>query len=68
MSTPSGAKHDRASTDKRLYSVPNALVGVKLDVRITDTSVEVMHKGQRVSLHPRHAPIPNMATGPAWGC
>lgn len=34
--------------------MPNALVGVKLDVRITDTSVEVMHKGQRVSLHPRH--------------
>lgn len=40
--------------DKRLYSVPHALVGVKLDVRITDTSVEVMHKGQRVALHPRH--------------
>lgn len=40
--------------DKRLYSVPHALVGVKLDVRITDTAVEVMHKGQRVALHPRH--------------
>jgi transposase len=40
--------------DKRLYSVPHALVGLKLDVRITDTSVEVMHKGQRVALHPRH--------------
>ena len=40
--------------DKRLYSVPHALVGVKLDVRVTDTSVEVMHKGQRVALHPRH--------------
>ncbi len=40
--------------DKRLYSVPHALVGVKLDVRVTDTSVEVMHKGQRVALHSRH--------------
>lgn len=40
--------------DKRLYSVPHALVGVVLDVRVTDTAVEVMHKGQRVALHPRH--------------
>jgi transposase len=40
--------------EKRLYSVPHALVGVKLDVRITATSVEVMHKGQRVALHARH--------------
>lgn len=39
--------------DKRLYSVPHALVGVVLDVRVTDTAVEVMHKGQRVALHPR---------------
>lgn len=40
--------------DKRLYSVPHSLVGIKLDVRVTDTSVEVMHKGLRVALHPRH--------------
>jgi len=39
--------------DKRLYSVPHALVGVVLDVRVTDTAVEVMHKGQRVALHTR---------------
>lgn len=40
--------------DKRLYSVPHALVGMKLDVRVTDTAVEVMHKGRRVALHSRH--------------
>ena len=40
--------------DKRLYSVPHALVGQALDVRITATAVEVMHKGQRVALHSRH--------------
>ncbi len=40
--------------DKRLYSVPHALVGLVLDVRLTDTALEVMHKGQRVALHPRH--------------
>lgn len=40
--------------DKRLYSVPHVLVGVKLDVRVTHASIEVMHKGQRVALHSRH--------------
>ncbi len=39
---------------KRLYSVPHALVGQTLDVRLTDSTVEVMHKGQRVASHPRH--------------
>lgn len=39
--------------DKRLYSVPHALVGQTLEIRLTDTCVEVMHKGQRVASHPR---------------
>jgi len=39
---------------KRLYSVPHALVGQTLNVRLTDHTVEVMHKGQRVASHPRH--------------
>lgn len=39
--------------DKRLYSVPHALVGQTLDVRLTDWTVEVLHKGQRVAAHPR---------------
>lgn len=37
--------------DKRFYSVPHALVGEVLDVRITATTVEVMHKGKRVASH-----------------
>jgi len=44
------------SVDKRFYSVPHALVGQTLDVRLTDTSVEVMHKGQRVAVHSRRSP------------
>ena len=40
--------------DKRFYSVPHALVGIVLDVRVSATAVEVMHQGQRVVLHPRH--------------
>ena len=37
--------------DKRFYSVPYQLVGQKLDVRITATSIEVLHKSQRVASH-----------------
>ncbi|AOV15727.1 transposase [Acidihalobacter aeolianus] len=40
--------------DKRCYSVPHALVGQVLDLRITATTIEVLHRGQRVALHPRH--------------
>ena len=40
--------------DKRYYSVPHALVGQILDLRITATTVEVLHKGRRVASHPRH--------------
>lgn len=40
--------------DKRLYSVPHALVGQVLDLRVTGSMVEVMHRGKRVALHPRH--------------
>lgn len=35
------------------YSVPHALVHEKVDVRVTATTVEVMHKSQRVSSHER---------------
>lgn len=38
---------------KRFYSVPHALVGQVLDLRLTATTVEVMHKGQRVASHSR---------------
>ena len=40
--------------DQRFYSVPHALVGETLDLRITATTVEVLHKGRRVAAHPRH--------------
>jgi len=44
------------SVDKRFYSVPHALVGQTLDVRLTAETVEVMHKGNRVAVHPRRGP------------
>jgi transposase len=42
------------AVDKRFYSVPHALIGQALEVRLTATTVEVLHKGQRVAAHPRH--------------
>jgi len=35
------------------YSVPHALVGQSLDARITTAMVELLHRGQRVAIHPR---------------
>ena len=39
--------------NKHFYSVPHALVGVRLDVRIGIAIIEVFHKGKRVAAHPR---------------
>ncbi len=39
--------------DGHYYSVPCSLIKKRVDVRITVTSVECFHKGQRVSVHPR---------------
>jgi transposase len=36
-----------------LYSVPYALVRKEVDVRITARTVEVLHHGRRVAVHPR---------------
>ena len=45
------------SVQKRFYSVPHALVGQTLDVRLTAETVEVLHKGRRVAVHPRRGPL-----------
>ena len=37
------------------YSVPNALIGQALELRITAGAVEVLHRGQRVASHMRSA-------------
>ena len=37
------------------YSVPHALVGMALELRVTATAVEVVHRGQRVASHMRCA-------------
>lgn len=37
------------------YSVPHALVGLYLEVRATQRTVEILHRGQRVASHMRSA-------------
>lgn len=37
------------------YSVPNALIGLVLELRITQRAVEVLHRGSRVASHMRCA-------------
>ena len=41
--------------DGHYYSVPYALVKHTLEARLTDNTVELFHKGQRVASHPRSA-------------
>jgi transposase len=42
------------AVEGRFYSVPHRLVGERVEVRLSAESVEVMHRGQRVTVHPRH--------------
>jgi transposase len=39
--------------DKHFYSVPHRLVQQKIDVRLTETTVELFHQGKRVAAHAR---------------
>jgi transposase len=39
--------------DQHRYSVPHALVGQSLEARVTRTTVELLHRGQRVACHAR---------------
>nr|VFK70252.1 MAG: Transposase [Candidatus Kentron sp. TUN] len=40
--------------NRRLYSVPHALVGEAVELRITATLITVVYKGKQVTLHQRH--------------
>jgi len=39
--------------DRHYYSVPHTLIGKQLDIRFSETVVEVLHKGARVASHAR---------------
>ena len=43
--------------DHRFYSVPVALVGARVEVRATQSTIEIFSRGERVASHPRsHGP------------
>lgn len=39
--------------DRRYYSVPHALVGKTLDLRVSDVAIEIYYRGERVAAHLR---------------
>ena len=39
--------------DKHYYSVPSRLIRETVEARITDTTVEILHKGSRIASHAR---------------
>ncbi len=64
-------KHAKVNLDyhvefeRHFYSVPHALVHERVLLRITATTVEVLHKGQRVAGHRRDATPGTYTTVPA---
>jgi len=49
------------SVERHLYSVPYRLVRETVDVRLTATTVEILHQGTRVAAH-RRSTVPGRAT------
>jgi transposase len=50
--------------DHHFYSVPHRLVGEELIVRATATTIECLHKGNRVASHPRSSLLGKYSTRP----
>ena len=48
--------------DAHRYSVPHALVGIKLEARLTDALIELIHRGQLVACHARNARLGGFTT------
>ncbi len=51
--------------DHRRYSAPHTLIGRKLDIRASTTSVEIWHDARMVALHPRLDRAGDVSTDPA---
>jgi len=47
--------------DKHYYSVPSRLIRETVEARITDTTIEILHKGSRIASHARSA-VPHRHT------
>lgn len=51
--------------ERHYYSVPHALVRREVEVRLTATTVEILHGGQRVAAHARDHRVGGYTTEPA---
>ncbi len=56
--------HIELRCERHYYSVPYTLVGEAVEVRLSASTVEVLHKGRRVASHPRGY-RPGYSTDPA---
>jgi transposase len=54
-----------AEVDHAYYSAPSRLIHEKLDARITATTVELFHRGQRIAAHARASRRGQYVTDPA---
>jgi len=43
----------RVEHDRCFYSVPHHLVREKVDLRVTESTVEIIHRGRRIAMHSR---------------
>lgn len=50
--------------EKSYYSAPYQLINQQVDARITDNTVEILSKGNRVALHPRQRTMGAFSTDP----
>ena len=53
------------AVERHLYSVPYALVGAEVRVRLTSAMLEVLHQGKRVAVHVRSEQKGRFTTDPA---
>ena len=53
------------AVERHLYSVPYALVGAEVRVRLTASMLEVLHQGKRVAVHVRSEQRGRFTTDPA---
>jgi transposase len=57
VAVPKVPKDYHVSVDGHFYSVPHALIGTKVDARLTDDTVEILSERRKVAHHTRSAVI-----------
>lgn len=50
--------------EKHFYSVPHHLIGERVQLRVSEKTIEVLHRGQRIALHLRSSKLWGYSTCP----